>query len=288
MGGSRHVLTRRGFLKLGSLGAAASLATARSGFAEAQSLPSLRVRRLALPALPEAWDGLTVVQISDVHAGPYMPAERMRRLRDVVNSLPADLVVFTGDQMDRRPDDAHRFAAGFAGTRARLGVFGILGNHDHYIAPKISEWALTAAGVRPLVNEAVTLTRRGEALHLVGLEDLSAGGGRRPRWELLDRREGFVLCLCHQPAGWPMARAAGAHLTLAGHTHGGQIAIPSRQVNVARLHSPYIAGLYREGNAALWVSRGVGVGAVPVRLGAPPEVDVLVLHRAAAAGRAVA
>ncbi len=282
------MLTRRRFLELGSLGAAATLATARTGFAEAQSLPALRVRRLALPGLPAPWEGLTIVQVSDVHAGPYMTVERMRRIRGLLDAVPADLVVFTGDQMDRRPDDAHRFVAGFSGIRARLGVFGILGNHDHYIAPKISEWALTAAGVRPLVNEAVVLERDGVPLHVVGLEDLSAGGGRRPRWGLLERREGFVVCLCHQPAGWPMARAAGADLTLAGHTHGGQIALPSRRVNVARLHSPYIAGLYREGGATLWVSRGVGVGAVPVRLGAPPEIDVLVLERSAAAHRTAA
>ncbi len=276
-------------MQIGTASFIGSVGAAQLGFSEAQSLPSVRATELLLPTLPRQWDGLTIAQVSDVHAGPYMEADRMRRIRDLVMALPADLVVFTGDQMDRRPSDAEAFVPGFSGIEAPLGVFGILGNHDHYIDPVISIQALQDAGIRPLVNSAVSFERDGARLHLVGLEDLGARGDSSPDFSLLERcSEGFRICLCHQPAGWRAARAAGAELTLAGHTHGGQIALPSRRVNVARLHSPYIAGEYRRGEAMLYVSRGIGVGAVPVRLGSPPEIDLLVLRRAHASARAAA
>ena len=283
------MISRRRFLQVGTVSALGSLGAAEKGYAEARSLPSIRMATLELPGLPAAWDGLTIAQVSDVHASPRMDRDRMRRIRDLVMSLPADLIVFTGDQMDRRPDDAEAFVPGFSGLEAPLGVYGILGNHDHFIDPAISEQALSAAGIRPLINASVTLARDGEPLHLVGLEDLAASPGRSPDFSVIRRAgPGFRICLCHQPVGWRMARAAGADLTLAGHTHGGQIALPSRRVNVARLHSPYIAGAYRRGGATLWVSRGIGVGAIPLRLGSPPEVDLLVLRSASGARSAVA
>jgi predicted MPP superfamily phosphohydrolase len=268
-----------------SLGAAGSTGFAGYGFAGALDLPGLQHTVLALPQLPSAWDGLTIAQVSDVHAGPFMPAERMARVAEMVSNLDPDLVVFTGDQMDRRPSDADLFVRGFAGLSAPLGVYGILGNHDHYFDPRISEQALIEAGVTPLVNGSRVLRRGGAELALIGLEDHNAGPGRAPDFSLLGRfPKAFRLCLSHQPRTWHDAVAAGAHLTLAGHTHGGQIALTSRNLNVARFQSRYIAGPYRRNDATLYVSRGIGVGAVPLRLGSPPEVDLLVLRRKADAG----
>lgn len=250
--------------------------------AAAQREPVLRHVTLALEHLPAAWDGLTVAQVSDVHAGWRMNVARMRSLRALVDTVRADLVVLTGDQVDRRPVDADLFARGMRGLSAPLGVYGILGNHDHYIDPERSEWALTAAGIEPLVNRGVVLQRDGIRLALVGVDDLLAGTGRRPDFTVLRQFPGcFRVCLSHQPQTWEAAADHGAHLTLSGHTHGGQIALPTRTVNVARFHSRYVAGPYRRDDAMLYVSRGVGVGAVPLRLGCPAEVDVLTLRRAA-------
>ena len=279
------MLTRRSFIRSVSLGAAGSTGFAGYGLAGALDLPGLQHTTLELPQLPSEWDGLTIAQVSDVHAGPYMPAERMARVADMVTNLEPDLVVFTGDQMDRRPSDADRFVQGFSGISAPLGVFGILGNHDHYFDPRLSERALVEAGITPLVNQARVLRRGDAELALIGLEDVNATLGRAPDFSLLGRHPtAFRLCLSHQPRTWHDAAAAGAHLTLAGHTHGGQIALNQRNLNVARFQSRYIAGPYRQRDATLYVSRGIGVGAVPLRLGAPPEVDILVLRRTAEKG----
>jgi len=249
-----------------------------TGFASAQSVPALRRTTLRLDRLPPEMDGLTILQISDVHAGPYMPVERMKRIRRMVSALPVDLIVFTGDQIDRRPIDAGIFVQGFRGLSAPMGVYGILGNHDHHVDLTLAESALVAAGITPLVNRSVTLRRGGARVALVGVDDLwSPHDG--PDFALLRRHPGdFRICLCHQPQGWRDARAAGAHLTISGHTHGGQIALPTRHLNVARLTTRYIAGPYRRRDAMLYVSRGIGVGAVPIRLGSPPELDVITLR----------
>ena len=277
------MLTRRRFIRNVSLGAAGSMGFTGYGLAGALDLPGLRHSTLSLAELPAAWEGLTIAQVSDVHAGPYMRADRMARVAEMVMGLDPDLVVFTGDQMDRRPSDADRFIRGFSGISAPLGVFGILGNHDHYFDPRLSEHALVETGITPLVNRTATLTRGGVELDLVGIEDLSAGGSRGPDFRLLGKKpETFKICLSHQPRTWHDVAAAGADLMLAGHTHGGQIAINQRNLNVARFQGRYIAGPYRRDDACLYVSRGIGVGAVPLRVGAPPEVDLLVLRRPAA------
>ena len=276
-------------MKSASLTAASSLGFAGYGFSNALDMPGVRRQRLDLPNLPQDWDGLRIVQISDVHAGPYMDSERMSRLRDMAHNLKPDLIVFTGDQMDRRPSDAELFVRGFEGITAPMGVWGILGNHDHFFDPKKSEWALEAAGIKALINEGVVFERNGSELAMVGVEDLQAGEGREPDFSVLNRYPtAFRICLCHQPNGWHRAAEAGAHLTLAGHTHGGQIALTGRNINVARFNTRYIAGPYRREEAYLYVSRGVGVGAVPVRVGAPPEIDVLTLRSPAASATAVA
>jgi hypothetical protein len=107
-----------------------------------------------------------------------MDADRMMRMRDMAGRLDPDIIVFTGDQMDRRDADADIFVQGFSGISAPMGVWGVLGNHDHFIDPKRSEWALEAAGIQPLVNSAVTFERSGASLALVGIEDLQARDGR--------------------------------------------------------------------------------------------------------------
>ena len=273
-------LTRRNILKKGAMAFVGGGIFARSGWAEATDLPMVRRVTLTHPTLPRTFDGLRIVQVADVHAGIFMPPERLTRVRSLVEALSPDLVVFTGDQLDRRQVDADFFVHGFAGIDAPLGAFGILGNHDHLAGPRLAVAALEAVGVTPLVNQSATLERDGSRILLVGVDDLDAAPGWGPDFAAAHQGDAeFRLLLCHQPNGWRAGRAAGANVTLAGHTHGGQIAVPSRGLNVARLSTSYIAGPYEKGGQLLYVSRGIGVGAVPLRFGVPPEVDLVTLRR---------
>lgn len=265
-----------------------SLGRDRMRYLRTHNLPAVRQVALDLPHLPSAWDGLKILQISDVHAGPYSPVERSLRISRLASSLKADMIVFTGDQLDRRPSDAERFIQGFQGLQAPLGVWGILGNHDHSTDPELAVWALERAGIKPLVNQSITFSRANQSLALIGLDDFQSAG-KGPDFDIIKGHgHAFRITLCHQPNGWHQAVQSGSHLTLAGHTHGGQIALTARHLNVARLETRYIAGPYRREDAFLYVSRGVGVGAVPVRFGAPPEIDLLTLRSPARSNRAAA
>jgi predicted MPP superfamily phosphohydrolase len=273
-------VTRRNLLKKGAMAFVAGGVFTRSGWVEATELPMMRRVTLTHPLLPPAFDGMRVVQVADVHAGMFMPPERLARVRSLVENLAPDLVVFTGDQLDRRQVDADFFVHGFAGIQAPLGVFGVLGNHDHLAGPQLALAAMEAVGITPLVNESATLARGSSRILIAGVDDLDAVPGWGPDFTAAHRGEAdFRLLLCHQPNGWRAARAAGANVTLAGHTHGGQIAVPSRGLNLARLSTPYVAGPYERDGQLLYVSRGIGVGAVPLRFGVPPEVDLLILRR---------
>lgn len=273
-------LTRRSLIHKGAFAAVGGALLGRSGWLEATELPLLRRVSLVHPSLPRPFEGLRIAQVADVHAGVFMPPERMASVRSLVESLQPDIVVFTGDQLDRRDVDADLFVHGFAGIGAPLGVFGILGNHDHLAGAELATGAMTAVGITPLVNQTAVIQRNRARLMIAGVDDLDAAGGAGPDFSVLGSRHADLrLLLCHQPNGWHAGRLAGADITLSGHTHGGQIAFPSRGVNVARLGTPFIAGPYRRDEALLYVSRGVGVGAVPLRLGSPPEVDLITLHR---------
>jgi len=273
-------LTRRNMLKQGAMALAGGGVLARSGWLEATELPMVRRVTIRHPQLPAAFDGLRIAQVSDVHAGVFMPPERLEAVRSMVERLAPELVVFTGDQVDRRQVDADLFVNGFAGVDAPLGVFGILGNHDHRVGPRLALAAMEAVGITPLVNESATIRRRGATIELAGVDDLDAIPGWGPDFGVVGRSDAsFRLLLCHQPGGWREARNAGADVTLAGHTHGGQIALPSSEVNLARLSTPYVAGPYLRGEQLLYVSRGIGVGAIPLRFGVPPEIDLITLRR---------
>jgi uncharacterized protein len=273
-------LTRRNMIHKGAFALVGGAILGRSSWLAESDLPLLKRVWLFHPALPKVFEGLRIAQVADAHAGVFMPPERLGRVRSLVEREHPDIVVFTGDQLDRRAVDAEIFVHGFAGISAPLGVFGVLGNHDHTAGGELATRALEAVGASPLVNAAAILERRRARLLLAGVDDLDAPLGAGPDYSVLSSADAhFRLLLCHQPNGWPAGRLAGADITLSGHTHGGQIAFPSRGVNLARLGTPFIAGPYRRGEALLYVSRGVGVGAVPLRLGSPPEVDLITLHR---------
>lgn len=251
----------------------------RTLWSDAVELPVVRRVGLFHPELPHAFDGLRIVQVSDLHAGEFMPPGRIARVRTLVEGMSPDLVVFTGDQLDRRDTDAEHFVQGMAGIDAPFGVFGVLGNHDHLVGPKLAVQAMQAVGISPLVNSAATLHRGRARIELVGVDDIEPSPGWGAAFNVLDGLAGFKLLLCHQPRGWRRARRHGAQITLAGHTHGGQIAFASHNLCLARLGTRWVAGPYTRQEKLLYVSHGVGVGAVPLRVGSLPEVDLITLWR---------
>lgn len=250
--------------------------------------------------LPDAFDGYRIAQISDLHTGTYgNDTAFVAKLTDRTNALGADVVVFTGDIVNRRSDEIAPHVATLSRMKATDGVFSILGNHDYgdyYDWP--SEAAKTAnmevlyeayrqMGWRLLRNETVFLHRGADSLALIGVENI--GDPPFPVYGSLDRAypagaDGVTkILLSHNPAHWHNDLAQGrttndVDLTLAGHTHAMQIEVMGLSPAVFRY--PEWGGLYDDGdNRFLYVNIGAGTVGLPMRLGATPEITLITLRK---------
>lgn len=241
-----------------------------------------------LPSLPDAFTGLRIVQISDLHVGSHTSRCFLARVAEAVREAEPDLIVVTGDQVDDFGSDVELFNAAFADLEAPLGIHVVAGNHDVYAGWEAVERGLLDAGFSVLVNEAVAIEREGQRLWLAGTGDPAARARIRgkvsrvaPDIERTLRRippGETALALAHNPALWPALAERGVALTLSGHTHYGQLAFPRWHWCAA---SPFLAqamGAYRQGDSLLYINPGTNFWGIPFRLGTPPEVTVLTLR----------
>lgn len=283
--GATAAITRRAFLQKATFGfgAVALISTAR-GIWMARGTPRHERVTIALPNLPAAFDGLRIVQLSDFHSGPYMSREHMLSVRRLIEDLKPDLYFFTGDFVDARAEQMPPFVDAFENLQAPLGVFTVLGNHDYFANIQTVEAGLVAAKLPLLRNTSHVLEHRGAQLAIVGVDDLWARSRRGRGPDISAALKGLPenilkICLSHQPNYWPEIKQHNIDLTLCGHTHGGQFGIVGTQISLARLASPYVAGLYKENGKQLYVNRGLGVFGIPMRIGMPPEITELTLRR---------
>jgi predicted MPP superfamily phosphohydrolase len=256
--------------------------------------------------LPAALDGLKIVQLSDIHLSGYMPREQMRRAVDMANELNADLAVVTGDFITGMGDPLADCVDEIRRLRAPLGVWGCNGNHEIYAnAEDAAEALFTGAGMKLLRQENTQLTFNGAQFNLIGVDyqrERTRDGYKQATLVGIDhlvRRDMPNILLSHNPNTFSRAAELGIELSLAGHTHGGQIQVEilDHRLSPARFISDYVAGLYRRSlvlnthkhvagglerpaMALLYVNRGLGTVGAPVRLGVPPEITLLTLRRA--------
>lgn len=270
-------------LAAGLLGAAAVAAWA---WYEPRRLVVCRTT-IALPNWPEALRGTRVAVIADLHAGA--PAVDARRVAAVVARTlreRPDLVALLGDYVDRdvalaTPVAPEAVARALAALRGPLGTFAVLGNHDRGTDGKRVRQALDREGITVLENRAVEVRGAAAPLWVAGLADAAR---RRPSLDATLRAvppHAAVLLLAHRPDVFPRVPARVA-LTLAGHTHGGQVNLPWLRARVipSRYGDRYDRGHKVEGGRHLFVSSGIGTSSIPLRLGRPPEVVILELQPA--------
>jgi predicted MPP superfamily phosphohydrolase len=261
------------------------------GFTVGQAYTTHTHLRIPLDDLPESIRGLRIVQTSDLHIGNRMEGRRLERLVRRVNALHPDLVVVTGDIFDFDPSVLEQGARGLAGLRARYGVFAVLGNHDTYTGTEEVAAALRdhAPNLRLLRGEVVRIPLP-MPFYLAGLDDpgrdWTARGVDLPGLAELAEKlpdDGPTVLLVHRPEAFPQASRLGFPLVLAGHTHGGQLALPSAggRLNLARLVTRYHRGLFRENGSVLYVNRGAGVAGPALRVNCPREIATIELERSA-------
>ncbi|WP_019535716.1 metallophosphoesterase [Paenibacillus ginsengihumi] len=289
---SARSMTRRKFIKRSIRLAAALMVAPASGFGYARWVEPGWLETVSvdvkLPRLPQAWDGMRIIQFSDLHLGFYLHAEDLPPLVATINRLQPGLICFTGDLLDHPIDRAERTAAAkaLAELHAPYGKYAVLGNHDYGGRPENAASLLSEAGFQVLRNGLARLEHPGGAFCIAGVEDSVKGipdlGGAL--WG--SRDEEFKLLLAHCPDFALTAANFPVDLQLSGHSHGGQVRIPFYGHVVTPLEAKhFVQGMYslNNGKLQLYVNRGIGMSLLPVRFFCRPELTVITLRSAQSA-----
>ena len=258
--------------------------TAFWGLREAVGVPDVRNVEMVVPRLPKALDGLSIVQISDMHASPLLQSSWVNALVDRVNTLKPDLILFTGDMVDGNPTVRAADVAPLRRLRANYGIWGSVGNHEYY--SDFSGWmkAFPALGMRMLLNGHAVLHIQEQPLVLAGVTDVAAERFGLPGPDLPAALQGAPqdavrILMEHRPANAAANARHGIDLQLSGHTHGGQIL--GMNAVVAQFNGGYLYGQYAVDALNMYVTSGAGVwNGFPVRLGVPSEIPRIILRSA--------
>ena len=249
---------------------------------QAASDPIERRLTLAVPGWPKDAPPMRLVLLSDLHvAGPETPPARLARVVAQVNALHPDLVLIAGDFVTEKGTATRLYTpqaviAPLAGLRPRLGTLAVMGNHDHWLDSRTVHAALAAAHITVLDNRAI----RVGPLAISGVDDEITDHADVPGLVAeLARSGGVPIVLSHSPDVFQQLPAA-VPLTLAGHTHCGQIVLPLYGAisTASKFGERYRCGLVREGGKLLVVTAGIGASILPFRLGAPPDLWVIELR----------
>jgi hypothetical protein len=244
------------------------------------------IRRVPLifPNLPTGLNGLTIAQLSDVHSGVYMTEKQIFEIVELVNALHPNIIIHTGDHVDNADNQIPSIVAPTRSLKADYGVFGVLGNHDHFATAEKVSAALGQTGMQLLNNANRLLTINGERLSIVGVDDFS----RTNNFARLEdavrgvKPDSFKLFLSHRPEFFDAARTkTDFDLMLAGHTHGGQVGFEAFGLKVYPVYlvHKYAMGYYQVDDKQLYVNVGVGMVGAPIRY-VPAEITIFTLQQA--------
>ncbi|MBU8911679.1 MAG: metallophosphoesterase [Desulfobacterales bacterium] len=256
---------------------ALSTSTTALGYATALQDPKSVQINIKLKENLKGLKGLKIVQFTDLHVGSTIKYDYVKRACDTINTLKADLIVFTGDLADGSPKDLALDVSPLMELYAPLGKYFVTGNHEYYSGAKRWIREVKTLGFEPLINEHRVIKYNDRLLTLAGVTDIKAGTffqdhQSSPKKAIQGCPEkSFKLLCAHQPKSIYSAAQAGFDLQLSGHTHGGQY-FPFNYF--IKLEHPFVKGLYQYQNTQLYVSQGTGYWGPPLRLGTFPEITL--------------
>ena len=295
-------MSRKKFLsQVGIVMASAPFVSIMFGVLKGRFAFDITRTRIPFNNLPKAFNGLKIVQISDLHLGSLNSNySEIEKVIDMINSEKPDIIFFTGDLVNNFQEETIGWDSIFRKLKAPLGKFSILGNHDY---GNYSKWKskdekkANFEGIKKaherfdfklLCNESSVISSNGERLAIVGVENW--GHPPFPKYGDLEAAGKnvqdipFKILLTHDPDHWDaeVTKKKTYNLTLAGHTHGMQFGVRYKnfQWSPAKYKFRRWAGLYHSGNQYLYVNRGLGYLGMPARVGMPPEISVIELFSA--------
>jgi hypothetical protein len=276
----RHFSPGRRRLLLTARGAVLASPVVATGYGVFIQRSDLRTKEInvPIPGLPRELDGTRLVQLSDIHLSPFLSVRELERAIDMANETKPDIALITGDLITNAADPLDTCLDRLKRVRAPYGVIGCLGNHEVYAEAQDYTAAQAARlGIDFLRSRSRIVPLKGASLNFAGVDyqrmhtEYLRGANRFVRPDMVN------ILLSHNPDVFPVAASQGYQLTISGHTHGGQITVEilRQNLSIARFYTPYVYGLYRQGDAAVYVTRGIGTVGVPARLGAPPEIALI-------------
>jgi predicted MPP superfamily phosphohydrolase len=272
-------MTRRKFLQRTTLAALGGALGVGYSLLEAKWLGVNRVT-LTIPNLPEAFKGKRVAFLADLHHGPYVPLPYIRHAVDMANGLEPDLIALGGDYPHRGVAYVEPCIKELGRLRAPLGVYAVLGNHDHYdgVQPHVSA-ALREQGIPELTNRGRWIETEGARLWLCGVGDYWRDTQDLPAALGPTTMKDAVILLSHNPDYVEEIDDARVGMVLSGHTHGGQVDLPiiGAPVVPSLYGQKYVHGLVQGPVAKVFVTRGIGTITPPVRLFCKPEIVLATL-----------
>jgi predicted MPP superfamily phosphohydrolase len=237
---------------------------------------------VAVPRLPAAFDGLRVAFLADIHHGPYVELDHVAAVVRTTLALQPDVVVLGGDYSTAEARYIGPCFEVLTGLKAPLGVYGVLGNHDYWHGIAESHAGFRASRIMEMTNAGVWLERGSHRLRLAGVDDMWCGQ-THPTSALGDARaDDACVLVSHNPDFAEKLRDERVGLVLSGHTHGGQLYVPGFGAPIvpSRYGQKYLKGLVQAPATQVYVSRGLGTVAAPMRFRSPPELTLLTLRPA--------
>jgi predicted MPP superfamily phosphohydrolase len=288
---------RRDFLCTG-IGMAAAAPFMVSGYAVVLERQRFQVEHfsIGLTGLPSPLSSFRIVQLTDIHVGPFMRPEQLLAYVRAVNRLDPDLIALTGDFIAGAEDEVAPCVEALAGLTSRYGIFACLGNHEIYAgaAARITE-LFADRGIHMLVNDAATICVGDSRIAILGIDDLRAGSPdlRQALSAVENHAGGVKILLSHRPEIFHRAAQHGIDLVISGHYHGGQVKLlpqPSG-LSIARFLTPFAEGVFQipgmtggtpdeQKAKSLFVGRGIGITGLPIRINCPPQIAHLTLTKA--------
>jgi len=241
---------------------------------------------IQLHKLPQSLDGLRIIQISDIHFGSFPDKRTIKEMCYQINGLNADIIFITGDFVNFSQKELILGIEELGQLKSRYGIYACLGNHDHYMNADEHEQLIKIIknnNIQLLINENITLNINESKLNIVGVD---YSGHRLNYADWGKSFDGIsplntTILLCHDPKSWDQSIIGKtcADLTLAGHTHGGQVAFElfGQILSPAQFTYKQYAGLYRNRDQYLYVNRGIGTSGPPIRLFMNPEITLITL-----------
>ena len=288
------LITRRKFLYGSILSVSAVAITGCvSGIITRKNI-QVTYRTIELPNLPPAFKGLKITLASDIHSSPYMSLEDMQEIAKLINALNSDVILLPGDFVTGHKNELPPVLEALSVLKAPMGMYATTGNHEFYVDADLVSEGIDDIGIRMMRNENFALEKDGQKLYLLGVDDRDDNdvipyieGKSSPHIEETYRgipENSATILMCHKPYRFDEFAKTNIGLMLSGHTHGGQIVfgkIGETVLSLSSIASKYVAGHYEitEGakRSQMYVSRGLGTVALPMRLNCPPEITQITL-----------